>query len=108
MKGGGFGDMGGLVKQAQKMQKQMARLQDELKQKVVEGTSGGGMVKAFVNGQKELLKLKLDPKILDPDDAEMVEDLVLAAISEAMRKADELHKAEMAKVTGGLQLPGMT
>lgn len=89
------------------MQKKMAEVQEGLKNRVVEGSSGGGMITAMVNGHQELLKVKIDPQVVDPDDVEMLEDLVVAAVSQAVKKSKELAKEEMAKVTGGLSLPGM-
>lgn len=104
----GLGNMAGFVKQAQEMQKKMAQVQESLKNRVVEGSAGGGMVTAMVNGHQELLKLKIDPDVVEPDDVEMLEDLVVAAVSQAVKKSKDLSKEEMAKVTGGLSLPGMT
>jgi DNA-binding YbaB/EbfC family protein len=99
--------MGGLMKQAQEFQKKMAQVQDGLRSRVVEGTAGGGMVKAQVNGKLELVALKIDPEVVDPDDTDMLEDLILAAIAQGTKKAQELADKEMAKVTGGLAIPGM-
>ncbi len=103
----GFGGMESILRQAQKMQKQMTRLQEELKERVVEGTAGGGVVKAHVNCAMEVLSVKIDPEVVDPEDVAMLEDLVVAAISQATKKAQEIREAEMAKVTGGLGLPGL-
>ncbi|MFW5798037.1 MAG: YbaB/EbfC family nucleoid-associated protein [Planctomycetota bacterium] len=108
MKGmGNMGNMGGLMKQAQKMQQEMARIQDDLAERIVEGSAGGGMVKAMVNGKQELVAIKIDPETVDPEDVEMLEDLVTAAVSAGMKKAKELAEKEMSKVTGGLNLPGL-
>jgi len=107
MASGGFGDMGSLLKQAQKMQRQMAQLKEALKEKVVEGTAGGGAVKVHVNGASELLSVKISPEAVDPDDVSMLEDLIVAAVSAGLKKAQELHEKEMGKITGGLNLPGM-
>ena len=98
---------GNMMKQAQEMQKRMAQIQDDLKTRVVEGSAGGGMVTAQVNGKLELVALKIDPEVVDPDDVDMLQDLIIAAVSQAMQKAHELAEAEMAKATGGLSLPGM-
>ncbi len=98
-------ELGNLLKQAQKVQEEMAKIQEELAQKKVEATSGGGMVTVEVNGQQEILSVKIDPEVIKPDDREMLEDLVLAAVNEGMRKAKDLIKEEMAKVAGGLSLP---
>ncbi|HHI68641.1 MAG TPA: YbaB/EbfC family nucleoid-associated protein [Planctomycetes bacterium] len=103
----GFGGMESILRQAQKMQKQMARLQEDLKDRVVEGTAGGGVVKAHVNCAMEVLSVKIDPEVVDPSDVAMLEDLVVAAISQATKEAQKIRDAEMAKVTGGLGLPGM-
>ena len=103
----GLGNMTGFIKQAQEMQKKIAAVQDGLKNRVVEGSSGGGMITAMVNGRQELLKIKIDPQVVDPDDVEMLEDLVVAAVSQAVEKSKDLAKEEMAKVTGGLSIPGM-
>ncbi|HUU69454.1 MAG TPA: YbaB/EbfC family nucleoid-associated protein [Planctomycetota bacterium] len=103
----GLGDLSGFIKHAQEMQKKMSDVQESLKHRVVEGSSGGGMVAAYVNGQQELVKIKIDPKAVDPDDVEMLEDLILAATAAAMKKSRELSREEMAKVTGGLSIPGM-
>ena len=104
----GLGNMSGFVKQAQEMQKKMAQVQESLKDRVGEGSAGGGMVTAMVNGHQELLKLKIDPDVVAPDAVEMLEDLVVAAVAQALKKSKDLSKEEMAKVTGGLSLPGMT
>jgi DNA-binding YbaB/EbfC family protein len=96
-----------IKKQAMDLQKQMGKVQDQLKEMVVEGTSGGGMVKAFANGQQEVVGIKIDPEVVNKDDVAMLEDLVAAAVSQALKKAKDLQQAEMAKLTGGLALPGM-
>ena len=103
----GMGDMAGMLKQAQKMQKEMGRVQSELKERVVEGASGGGAVKAFVNGQQELLSIKIDPAAIDPADASMLEDLVVTAVQNALKASRELMQAEIGKVTGGMGIPGL-
>lgn len=104
----GFGDFSNLLKQAQKMQKEMGRVQSELKERVVEGSAGGGMVKVNVNGAQEILSVKIDPSVVDPDDVEMLEDLVTAAVKQGLKAAKELSEKEMAKLTGGINLPGLT
>ena len=101
------GNMGNMMKQVQKMQKQMAEMQKDLEEKEVEATAGGGAVKAIVNGKKELLKIVIDKEVVDPDDVEMLQDLILAAVNEAIKTAEEMMEKEMSKVTGGLNLPGM-
>ncbi len=107
MSAGGFGDIGSLLRQAQKMQREVKRVQDELRERNVSDTSGGGAVTAVVNGAKELVSIKIRKDAIDPEDPGMLEDLILAAVSAAMKKADELQKAEMQRVTGGLNLPGL-
>jgi DNA-binding YbaB/EbfC family protein len=103
--------MGGMnmnmVKQAQKMQQEMLRMQQEMETKEYEATTGGGMVKAAVNGKHELLRLEIQPEAVDPEDVEMLQDMVIAAVNEAMRKADADTSASMSKLTGGLNLGGL-
>lgn len=96
-----------MMKQVQKMQADMARVQEELGEKTVEATAGGGVVKVVANGHQEIQRIHIEPEAVDPDDLEMLEDLVLAAVNEAMRQAKELATNEMAKVTGGLNVPGL-
>ncbi len=108
-------NMGNLLKQAQQMQDRMEKVQAQLAEQTVEGSAGGGMVTAIANGKNELLRIKIDPEVVDPEDAEMLEDLVVAAVNQAMTKAQEMAASEMSKVTGGmmqglpggLKLPGM-
>ncbi len=99
--------MGNLMKQAQKMQQQMLKMQEELATRTVSAAAGGGMVEATVNGQGELVGLRLEPEVVDPDDVEMLCDLVVAAVGEAQRRAQEMTQQEMAKLTGGMNIPGM-
>lgn len=96
-----------MMKQMQKMQKQMQKIQEELKEKTVEGTAGGGMVTITLNGHKELVAVKIDPEVVDPDDVEMLEDLIMAAMNDAMKKVEELIQQDMGKLTGGLNIPGL-
>jgi DNA-binding YbaB/EbfC family protein len=96
-----------IIKQAQQMQKKMMQLQEELAAKTVEASSGGGMVTAVVNGKHELVSLKIEKDVVNPDDIEMLQDLIVAAVNEAVRKAQEMATAEMSKITGGLNVPGM-
>ena len=103
--GGGMGGMGDMLRQAQKMQQEMGRIQADLKERVVEGSAGGGAVKAFANGAQELVSIKIEPSAVDPQDPSMLEDLVLAAVQNALKASQELMAAEMKKVTGGLGLP---
>ena len=110
---GGFpGMMGGanmqqLARQAQKLQQQMAKVQEELDAREFEATSGGGMVTAKVNGKRELLALTIKPEAVDPDDVEMLEDMVMAAVNEALRTAADTAEREMGKLTGGMGMPGL-
>ena len=103
--------MGGMnanmLKQAQKMQQQMLQMQQEMETKEYEATAGGGMVTAAVNGKHELLRINIDPEAVDPEDVEMLQDMVIAAVNEAMRKADADASANMSKLTGGLNLGGL-
>ena len=109
----GFGGMPGgmnmnnLMKQAQKMQKQMAEAQEELASKTLEVSSGGAAVKVTVNGEKQILDLQISAEVVDPDDVEMLQDLVMSAINEALRQMDEAVSSQMSKITGGMNLPGM-
>jgi len=100
-------NIGKLMKQAQEMQAKMAKLQEELAHKEVEASSGGGMVTVRMNGQQEVLALKIDPEVFKEGDQEMLEDLVVAAINEARRLSLDLAKEEMSKLTGGMPLPGL-
>lgn len=104
---GGMGNMQGMMKKVQKLQADMAKLQEELKERTIETTVGGGAVTVIVSGKKEIVSVKIDPKAVDPDDVEMLEDLLVAAVNEGMRKIDEMTETEMGKVTGGMKLPGM-
>jgi nucleoid-associated protein EbfC len=100
-------NIGNLMKQAQKIQEKMARLQEEMASKTVEATAGGGMVTAVVSGKFELVSLKVEKDVVNPEDVEMLQDLIVAAVNEGVRKAHEMVSEEMSKVTGGLQIPGM-
>jgi len=106
---GGFnlGGMGDILKQAQDLQKRMLKLQDEMKERVVEGSAGGGMVTAQVNGRQELLSVKISKEVVDPNDVSMLEDLVVAAVNQGLKKAAELSKKELGKLTGGMPVPGL-
>lgn len=103
----GMGNMNKLMKQVQKMQKDMLKLQEELKEKTVEASAGGGVVKAVASGKKQLVSVEIQPEVVDPDDIEMLQDLILAAVNEALQKAEDMVSDEMGKVTGGMNLPGM-
>jgi nucleoid-associated protein EbfC len=100
----GFNNM---MKEAQRLQQQMAALQEEVGQRKVDATAGGGMVTVEANGKQELLSIKIDPEVINRDDAQMLEDLVLAACNEALRKSRELVQQELGKLTGGLKIPGL-
>ena len=100
----GFGNM---MKEAQKLQAQMEKMQEEVGKKTVEATAGGGMVTVQANGKQELMSIKLEPEVINKDDAQMLEDLVLAACNEALRKSRELVQQELGKLTGGLKIPGL-
>ncbi|NBI06309.1 YbaB/EbfC family nucleoid-associated protein [Senegalia massiliensis] len=108
-KGGfkGMGNMGGMMKQVQQMQKKMQKMQAELEEKEVEASAGGGAVTVRVNGKKEVLEVNLDEDVVDPDDIEMLQDLIIAATNEAIRKAEEMVSSEMGKLTGGMNIPGL-
>ena len=100
--------MSGMMKQVQKMQKKMMELQGELEQQRVEGTAGGGMITVVANGRQDILEIKIQPDVVNPDDVEMLEDLILAAIHQAQQKAQEMMDKEMGQITGGVQIPGLT
>ena len=100
--GGMPGNMNNLMKQAQRMQKQMEETTKELEEKEVSASSGGGAVTVTVSGKKEVISVKLDKEVVDPDDVEMLEDLIVAATNEALRKMEEISQTEMAKITGGI------
>ena len=99
--------LGNLMKQAQMMQEKMARIQEEAAAKTVEASAGGGMVTVTANGRMEVVSIKIEKEVVDPADVEMLQDLVAAAVNEALKKAQEMMSEEMGKVTGGLGLPGM-
>lgn len=101
-------NFGNIMKQAKKMQERMAILQQELETRTVEASSGGGMVSVVVNGKFEIISLKIEKDVVSAEDVEMLQDLVMAAINEGVRKAQEMTTAEMSKITGGLNIPGLT
>ena len=100
-------DFGSMIKQAKKLQEKMAGLQKELESKMVEATAGGGMVSVVVNGKFELQSLKIDREVVQPDDVDMLQDLIVAAVNEGIRKAQGMASSEMAKLTGGMNIPGL-
>jgi DNA-binding YbaB/EbfC family protein len=97
-----------IMKQAHKMRKELQRIQEELAKRTIEATSGGGMVTVVVNGSQELLSIKIERDIVDPEDLEMLENLILAAVNEGIKKSQDMLKEEMAKITGGINIPGLT
>lgn len=103
----GKGNMQGMMKQMQKMQKQMAEAQEKLGEEHLEGSAGGGMVKVIVSGDKEVLEVIINPEVVDVEDVEMLQDLVIIATNDAMKKAEELTSSTMGQFTKGLNLPGM-
>lgn len=104
---GGGANMNQMIKQAQKMQEQMMKMQEELENKTFEASSGGGAVTVKINGKKELQEIILTPDVVDPDDIEMLQDLIIAAVNEGMRKAGESSENELGKITGGMNIPGL-
>jgi nucleoid-associated protein EbfC len=102
------GGMGNLMKQAQQMQQKMMKLQEEIAQKTLDASVGGGMITVTVNGKSEVLRIKIEPQVVDPNDVEMLEDLIVAGVNEALRKAQEMMAEEMSKLTGGLKIPGLS
>lgn len=107
---GGFpggGNMNSMMKKVQKMQQEMVRTQQEIEEKEFSSTAGGGVIEAVVNGKKEVVKIKIDEDVVDPEDTEMLEDLVVAAINDALKKADEYSQKEMGKLTGNINITGL-
>ncbi len=100
-------NLGNLMKQAQQMQEKLLKMQEELATRTIEASAGGGMVTVTVNGKSEVMSIKIEKEVVDPEDVEMLEDLVAAAVNEALRKAQEMMQEEMSKVTGGLKIPGL-
>ncbi|MBI5063838.1 MAG: YbaB/EbfC family nucleoid-associated protein [Desulfatitalea sp.] len=99
--------MGNMMKQAQKLQSRMLKLQEELADRTVETTAGGGMIKVVANGRQQIVSIAMDKEVVDPNDVEMLQDLILAAVNDALAKAQEMVASEMGKITGGFNLPGM-
>ncbi len=102
----GLGDMSSLLKQAQEMQKRMQETERDLGERILEGTAGGGVVKVYVNGLQEVQAVKIDKAVVDPDDVDALEDLLTAAVRQAVTASKELRQKEMGKITGGMNLPG--
>ncbi|MCK6556360.1 YbaB/EbfC family nucleoid-associated protein [Candidatus Binatia bacterium] len=103
----GFNPLGNIVKQAQELQERLGKIQEEAAARTVEASAGGGMVTAVVTGKLEVVALRIDPSVLDTRDLDMLQDLVVAAVNQGLRKAQEMMAEEMRKVTGGLNLPGL-
>ena len=104
---GGMGNMSSMIKQAQKMQQDMLKMQEEMEQTSYEASSGGGAVTVKMSGKKELQEIKLKPEVVDPDDIEMLEDLILVAVNDAMKKVDDENQSQMSRLTGGMNIPGL-
>ncbi len=104
---GGMGNMNQMIKQAQKMQEQMMKMQEEMETKTFTADAGGGAVSATVNGKKELQDIVIQEEVVDPDDVEMLQDLIVAAVNEAMRKAEKDSESQMSSLTGGMNIPGL-
>jgi len=101
------GNMTGMMKKVQKLQAEMGKLQEELKTRTLEATVGGGVVKVVITGEKQIQSITIDPSAVDPEDVEMLQDLIVAAINEAIKKVDDMMAQEMGKLTGGMNIPGM-
>jgi len=99
--------MGNMMKNAQKLQARMLKLQEELGEKTVETSSGGGMIKVVANGRQQIVSIEIEKEVVDPEDVEMLQDLVLAAVNDALEKSQEMVAAEMGKLTGGMNIPGL-
>jgi DNA-binding YbaB/EbfC family protein len=102
---GNMGNMAGMMKKMQKLQGEMSKMQEELKTRTLEATAGGGAIKVVITGEKQIQSLKIDPSVVDAEDLEMLEDLVTAAVNEAIKKVDDMMAQEMGKLTGGMNLP---
>ena len=100
-------NFGNIMKQAKKMQERIGQMQQELELRTIEAQAGGGMVKVVINGKFEIVSLKIEKDVVNPEDIEMLQDLIVAAVNEGIRKAQEMASSEMAKITGGLNIPGM-
>ncbi|PKN70141.1 MAG: YbaB/EbfC family nucleoid-associated protein [Deltaproteobacteria bacterium HGW-Deltaproteobacteria-12] len=100
-------NFGNIMKQAKKMQERIGQMQQELETRTIDAQAGGGMVKVVVNGKFEIVSLKIEKDVVNPEDIEMLQDLIVAAVNEGIRKAQEMASAEMAKITGGMNIPGM-
>ena len=105
--GMGGANMNNMIKQAQKMQQEMLKMQEEMEQSSYEATAGGGAVTVKMSGKKELLEIKISPDVVDADDIEMLEDLILVAVNDALKKVDEVSQNQMSRLTGGMNIPGL-
>lgn len=100
-------NLGNIMNQAKKIQERLASVQEEMALKTIDGSAGGGMVTVTANGRQEIVSLKIEPEVVNPDDIEMLQDLVQAAVNDALRKSQEMVQQEMSKITGGLKIPGL-
>lgn len=100
-------NMGNMMKQAQKLQAKMMKMQEELGEKTVEAAAGGGMVKVVANGKQQIVSITIEKEVVDPEDVEMLQDLILASVNDALTKSQEMVSSEMGKITGGLNIPGL-
>jgi DNA-binding YbaB/EbfC family protein len=100
--------MGDMMKQAQKLQARMLKMQEELAERTVESAAGGGMITVVANGKQQIVSIRIEKEVVNPDDVDMLQDLVLAAVNDALRKSQEMVASEMGKLTGGLNIPGLT
>lgn len=105
--GGGGGNMNNMIKQAKKVQEQIAKMQEELREKELETSAGGGAITVKVNGKQEILQIKIKPEVVDPEDIEMLEDLILTAVNDAVKQSQDMVSGEMSKITGGFNIPGL-
>lgn len=103
----GMPNMGQIMKQAQQFQAKMAKLQEEVGDRTVEASAGGGMISVVANGRQEIISVHIDPEVINPDDAEMLQDLIMAAVNDALSRARDMMNEEMGKLTQGLNIPGM-
>ncbi len=99
--------MGNMMKQAQKLQEKMIKLQEELAEKTIESSAGGGMVKVVANGRQQIVSIRIEKEVVDPEDVDMLQDLIMAAINDALTKSQEMVSGEMGKLTGGMKIPGL-
>ncbi len=104
---GGGGGMNNMLRQAQKMQMEMEKAQTEMEEQIVEASAGGGMVTVKITGKKQLTEVNIKPEAVDPDDVEMLQDLIMVAVNDAIKKADEMMQEKMGKITGGINIPGL-